>query len=200
MRCAYHALFVMILLAAPTLATARLRTTTRPSTQDAEAVKAGLHTYNKHMLAGDIKGMIADQHATTENGKRFAAATAESDAAVGRLEKLVQRRWGDEPRNWVAATIGDATDDVADGADVLIVGDKATVHFKTGGSNPMLKTNGKWRIDADAQAAEVSDMDAAIESMKQRTETAKQAVTDIRSGKYSTVDQLVAALREKNSD
>ncbi len=90
------------------------------------------------MLAGDIKGMIADQHATTENGKRFAAATAESDAAVGRLEKLVHaHEWGDEPRNWVAATIGDATDDVADGADVLITDDKATVHFKTGGSNPI---------------------------------------------------------------
>jgi hypothetical protein len=188
-----------LVLICVSVSSAKLRTTTRPSTQDVESVKAGLHTYNKHMLAGDAKAMIADQHAATENGERLAAATADSDAAVGRLERLVQRKWGDEPRNWVAATIGDATDEVADGADVLITGDKASVHFKSGGGGPMIKMDGKWMIDADAQAEESGDIDTTCENLKKRAATARQAITDIRAGKYSTVDELVAALHEKNA-
>jgi len=180
-----------------TAADAKIHPTTRPSAEEIQAVKAALHRYNALMFAGDLKGMLAAQKATTDNAKKLAKASAESDVAVGKLEMAVEKKFGKEPRNWVAAIVEDATDDVAEGADVRVEGDKALVLFKSGGSAPIVRVGKTWVIDADTQAAMTENVSRFIDTLKKRQQVAEETAKEVEAGKYKTMPELVGAVKKR---
>jgi hypothetical protein len=162
----------------------------------ASEVKAALKAYNAAMRAGDIDGMLALAHTTNEDEARFAKAIARADAHVAKLLSAAHERFGADARAKVGDAIDDADDDDIDAATVLAEGDRAAIAFQSGGSAPMVRIDGTWKVNSGRFLQELGPVDDAIDSFNRRGNFAKVVAQDVAAGKYKTLDELLERIRK----
>lgn len=168
--------------------------TTQPSSPRATAF-----AMNEAMRAFDEKAMVALQHTANDDQKRYARASAASDAHVARLLAAVEEKFG-KP---AVAKVQDAIHDISDAdlaaAEEKIDGIKATL---TGAADKFtfhyVLVDGNWKIDLPTTFKDLQlPMQFMIDDAYRRGNWAKVAAQDVSAGSYKSLDELLAAIEKR---
>lgn len=151
--------------------------------------------YNDAMMKGDIDGMVAEQYAPTDAHKKLARAVAEADAAVGKLKKAADAKFGEGSAAKVGKAVGDISNDDLKDAKVQMLGDQAVMTIGGGpGGGRMVKIDGKWLLIMVGPNITPEQLAEQTAGMQQRAATIGGTVEAVEAGKYATLDDLIKAL------
>lgn len=162
------------------------------ATDDAQAVLAAFRAYNDAMMRLDEQGMSGHNHVVTERDRRFSDAMVSVDLAIARLKLAAQERFGDDSASLVGKAAGDLSNDDLATATPVIEGDRATIL-----SVAMIKVDGAWKFDLGINDAPDEQVNAAIASLNTRASRAKALLEDLNAGKFKTLQDLLAAIRQR---
>lgn len=134
-----------------------------------------------------------------ESQRELARVFAAEGVADSRLIKLARQRWGAEGEMAVAHATG--TDCRADDAraNIVYVGNHATMSFNAGAINPFLlvREQGRWLIDTPSYLRLAGDLPEALKEEERYTAIENAAADSLSKGNYPSADALVADVKKQ---
>ena len=202
-------IFFLALVTAGSLAFAE-DSTSKPTTQSTadlasdianvatSSPKSALKAYNLAMRLGDFAGMLALQHAVTDDELHVARASSQSDLQVAALEQAARDKFGEAGEKQIAAAIGDEDDSAVDAAKETITGSTAQLQFSSDPPVPMIRINDRWAVDVAASIREFNgDADALCDQVIRRGSAAKVTAQEIVAGQFAEAAAAVEALKSR---
>jgi CHAD domain-containing protein len=124
---------------------------------------------------------------------RLAKTEARFDAQVGMLQKIVQKKWGDDGVDQTLHALGLKSMRDIQSASIKDMGHRATVTFADGTPGPeLVKTAKGWRLDLPAFARSLGmPVDDYLKQLRQISKVLPDVADAIVSGKLSQPSDVV---------
>jgi hypothetical protein len=171
-----------------------------PSSAKPTSVEAQLRLWQDQFEERTPEQMLPAYAFHNDEQSKLAWILSQEAVAGSRIVKMARQKWGDQAESRVAHAL--CTDTRSDDAkaNVVYVGEHATVSFTAGTIDPLLlvRENGHWLIDVPGYLKlNSADIPGTIRDTQKIADAVQKIQADLADGKYVSLDALVADINSQ---
>lgn len=136
-------------------------------------------------------------HTRGPEDERLVHAAARTDAMLGMLQMIVEKKWGSDSVNTVLHAFGSKTRDDMEAASVIGDAERALLTWSDG-SEPvtMVRVDGEWKIDATFFRQSIKmPLDDYIQLLRNVSPVIRDIADAIADGRLTTPEMTAAEVR-----